>query len=778
MTIQPHVLDTLMKLMPTLVMYIVLFGISILVGVAGVYITLHLIRARGREKVSLQSALLQVAVPRDNEIKIDVAEQVFASLYSIKKGGFFSFLKAQSHISFEIVGRPEDIRFYINTPRSLRDLVEKQIHAAYPGAYITEVEEYNIFNKEGKVAFAEFKLKEPSYYPIKTYKDLPTDPLSSLTTAMSKLQPGEGACLQIIISPAESKWRSSGRGYVSKVRQEEATSEKPKFKADPKVLEAIDTKCGKPGFDTTIRVVVSSSTVDMAKSHLANIKSAFQQFSNPIANTFSGKRIWLKWTFVRDFIYRYPPFLGTPMVLTSDELASIFHFPNKFVETPHIYWLNAKRAPAPAQISLTGLYLGKSIFRGVSRPVSIQENDRRKHLYIIGKTGTGKSELMKDMALQDIKEGRGVCFIDPHDTVEKLLQLIPPERAEDVIYFDPADTERPMALNMLEAYTEDQKHFVATYVINMMYKLFDPHKTGIVGPRFEHAIRNAMLTVMSEPGSTFVEVVRALTDAEFVAELLPKVQDPIVRRYWTDQIAQTSDFHKSETLDYIVSKFGRFVTNKLMRNIIGQSKSAFDIRKVMDEGKILLINLAKGRIGEENSNFLGLILVPRILMAAMSRQDVPEEERRDFYLYVDEFQNFATADFAQILSEARKYRLNLTVANQFIGQVEEEIKNAVFGNVGTVISFRVGVSDANFLQHEFQPTFTESDLINIDRFNAYVKTVVNGEPVVPFSIDLTKDLSLERPNLKVAEAIKQLSRLRYGADREIVEEDIINRAHL
>ncbi|OGY18003.1 MAG: hypothetical protein A2784_04870 [Candidatus Chisholmbacteria bacterium RIFCSPHIGHO2_01_FULL_48_12] len=428
----------------------------------------------------------------------------------------------------------------------------------------------------------------------------------------------------------------------------------------------------------------------------------------------------------------------------------------------------------------TGLYLGKSAYRGISRPVYIGEDDRRRHIYIIGKTGTGKSELLKDMILQDIRAGKGVCLIDPHDTVEKLLELIPAERAEDVIYFDPSDTERPMGLNMLEAETEEQQHFVVSSIVGLMYKLYDPHKTGIIGPRFEHAIRNAMLTVMAEKGNTFVEVVRALTDAKFVRELLPKVKDPIIRRYWTDQIAQTADFHKSEVLDYIVSKFGRFVTNKMMRNIIGQSESAFDFRKVMDKGKILLINLAKGKIGEENSSFLGLILVPKILMAAMSRQDVSEEQRRDFYLYVDEFQNFATPDFAQILSEARKYRLNLTVANQFIGQMEEEVKNAVFGNVGTVISFRLGVADANFLQHEYTPVFNETDLTNVERFNAYIKTTVDNEPVPPFSMDLTRDMEAEAKlkNPKVREMIIQLSRLKYGRDRQLIEAEIIERARL
>jgi hypothetical protein len=425
--------------------------------------------------------------------------------------------------------------------------------------------------------------------------------------------------------------------------------------------------------------------------------------------------------------------------------------------------------------------MGVSAYRGIKRQIYIGNEDRMRHIYVIGKTGTGKSELLKSMILQDIKAGKGLCFMDPHgDAIEDILKLIPPERAEDVIYFNPSDTGRPLGLNLLEAKTEDEKHFAATAVINMMYKLFDPYKTGIVGPRFEHAVRNAMLTAMYEPGSTFVEIMRILTDAKFVQEILPKVTDPIVRRYWTDQIAQTSDFHKSEVLDYITSKFGRFVTNKLIRNIIGQSQSSFDLRRVMDEGKILLINLAKGSLGEENSNFLGLILVPRVLMAAMSRVDVPMEARRDFYFYVDEFQNFATPDFAVILSEARKYRLGLCVANQFIGQVEEEVKNAVFGNVGTIIAYRVGVSDANYLQHEFTPTFGEDDLLNVERYHAFVKTIVNNEPVPPFSMDTTKDLgkikSMESP--RIAEIIKEMSRLKYGRDEKLVEAEITRRAKL
>ncbi len=736
-------------------------------------------RNRKREERSLSHIMLQVAVPRDNEIKIDAAEQMFSALFTIKLTGVFSFLKPQEHISFEMVGLPEDIRFYMSVPTKLRDLVEKQVHGAYPGAEIKEVDEYNIFSEKGRVAFTSLRLKHSDYFPIKPYKDLATDPLSSITSGLAKMQEGEGAAIQILIAPTDNKWRTKGRAYISKVKKREANPDSAKYSVDPKTLEALDAKCSKLGFKTIIRVAVSSTTNESAEAHLHNLVGAFEQFTSD-HNSFKKNRHLFKRAFMIDFIYRYFPIIGKTSILNTEELATIFHFPNKTVETPHIHWLLSKRAPAPQQIPDSGLYLGKSVYRGITRPVYISEDDRRRHLYIIGKTGTGKSELLKQLILQDIKEGKGVCFIDPHDTIEKLLELIPPERAEDVIYFDPSSTDRPMGLNMLEADTDEQRHYVVSSIVGLMYKLYDPHQTGIIGPRFEHAVRNAMLTVMVEKGNTFVEVVRALTDSSFVQELLPKVTDPIIRRYWTDQIAQTADFHKSEVLDYIVSKFGRFVTNKLIRNIIGQSKSSFNFRQVMDEGKILLINLAKGKIGEENSNFLGLILVPKILIAAMSRQDVPEEKRRDFFLYVDEFQNFATPDFATILSEARKYHLSLTVANQFIGQMEEDVKNAVFGNVGTLISFRVGVSDAGYLQHEFQPTFSEVDLINIEKYHAYIKTIVGNEPVPPFSLDLTKNMAEEDKtrNHKLAEMTIKLSSLKYGIAREIVEAEIGQRARL
>jgi hypothetical protein len=760
-----------------------LFFVALILGVLAVFVYMFVqwLKHYKREEYALSFVTLLVKLPKDNEIKIDAAEQMFTGLYSLHKGGFFSFLKRQPIIAFEIIALHEEIGFYVSCPREIQDLVEKQINGAYPSAHINEVDEVNIFSEKGRVSFAALKLSKPHYYPIQIYKDLPTDGLSLITSALSKMESGEGGVLQILIQPAGKRWQKQGRSYMSKEKKREADPDQASYKHDPKEMEAISDKVSRSGFRTSIRMVVSAPNQATADSHLNNITGAFSQFRSAY-NSFKKAKIFVKHLFMIDFIYRYMPLFnkGTS-ILNTAELATIFHFPNKTVETHHIKWLTAKNAPAPHEIPTSGLYIGRSNYRGEEREVYMKLKDRRRHMYIIGKTGTGKSEFLKQMILQDIQDGKGVAAIDPHgEFVEDVLQLMPPERAEDVIYFNPSDRERPMGLNIMEAYTEEQKHFVVSSIINLMYKLYDPHRTGIIGPRFEHAIRNAMLTVMSKENSTFIEVVRVLTDESFVKDLLPYVKDPVVKRYWTDQIAQTSDFHKSEVLDYIVSKFGRFVTNKTMRNIIGQPQSAFDFRKAMDEKKIVLCNLSKGVLGEEDAKFLGLILVPKILTAAMSRQDVPLEQREDFFLYVDEFQNYATEDFAVILSEARKYRLNLTVANQYIGQIDEDVKNAVFGNVGTLVAFRVGVTDASFLQHEFAPTFNETDLTNVEKYHVYMKTIVDNEPVPPFSVSLEKDMDKiqAQMNPKLAEMIKDLSRLKYGKDRELIEEEMKIRAKL
>jgi len=759
-----------------LMIMILALGLSVFIG----YFVVYWMRYHKREARSLSLVCLLVSLPKNNEIKIEAAEQMFAGMYGIIKRGLSGFFQSQESISFEIAAKPSDIRFYVLVPDYLRDLVEKQIHSTYSEAEIIETEEYNIFHKEGKVAFASLKFSNANIFPIKRFKDLPTDPLNLVTSAMSKLSEEESAVLQIIVSPAGNQWRGKGKTYVASIREHQTQGELAQVNADTSLTQGVEEKIAKVGFNTLIRIVCVGKTEENAKATLNNIVNAFEQFRLASYNGFLKRSSFLKKFFLIDFLYRYFSFFTRPMILNTDELATIFHFPNKEVLTPHIHSLLAKKSAPPTLLPETGLYLGESVFRGLKKKVHIMVDDRRRHMYIVGQTGVGKSEFLKSMIIQDIKEGKGVAFLDPHgDAVEDILTKIPPERAEDVVYFDPGDTERPMGLNILEAETEEQKHLVINSFIGLLYKLYDPNHTGIMGPRLERAIRNVMLTAMEEKGNTLVEVLRLLISPEFAKEKMAIIKDPLVKRYWTEELAQTSDFHKSETLGYFVSKFDRFVTDKLMRNIIGQSPSAFNFRKVMDERKILLCNLSKGKIGDENSQFLGLILVPRILVAAMSRVNIPEDQRADFYLYVDEFQNFATPDFAQILSEARKYRLSLCVANQFIAQMEEHIRNAVFGNVGTLVSFRVGVDDAEYLFNHFEPTFDKHDLMNVAVGNVYLRLLINGAPSTPFSLAVDWEMISKTPkNPEVGEMIRQLSRLKYGRDKDVVEAEIRLRAKL
>jgi len=730
--------------------------------------------APAARKGGAELVLLEVIVPRDSEIKANAADQFFAAIAG---------LKSKSGLSFEIVADHEHIHFIVVVPRDLQPLVEKQLHAAYATAEILEIPDYDIFQREGYVAFDQIVTTGPKYYPIKTYVDLgeETDSLNTITSALTKLAPGEAAVIQLAVSPADSGWQKQGQSFVLKAKEAERKPEgERKVVMGKESEEAISRKINKPGFHALVRIVTVSPTKESAELHLSNIITSLGQFSSPQLASFSRKRVWFKKSFMVDFLYRHVPRFLHWTVFSSEEMATLFHLPNKVVTTPTIKWLGSKSGAVPLDLPTAGLYLGLASSRGAEMPVYLQKDDRRRHTYIIGQTGTGKSELLKFMAYQDILAGEGVCFIDPHgDAVEDLLQMIPEERVADVVYFDPGDPERPPALNILEAETEEGKHLAVNSFISLLYKLYDPNHTGVMGPRLERAVRNVMLTAMSEKGNTLIEVFRLLTDPDFAAGKVPTITDPIVKKYWTDELAQTSDFHKSETLGYFVSKFDRFVTEKLMRNIIGQGQSSFNFREVMDRKKILLVNLSKGKIGEENSNFLGLILVPRILTAAMSRADTPEEQRPDFNLYVDEFQNFATPDFVQILSEARKYRLDLIVANQFIGQLAEEIKKAVFGNVGTKVLFRVGAEDAEFLEKEIEPDFSKSDLLNAAIGQAYVRLLINGVPSIPFTMktDWARIQALSRDPQK-AGRIKELSRTKYTRPAGEVEEEIKRRAGL
>lgn len=743
------------------------------------------VREASLEKKSLGATIFEVRVPRNNEVEIQAADQMFSGLLGISENykGFKKLTKARSFVSFEIVGLPESIRFYVVASRNLANTVEKAINGAYPTAEIVTTDEYNIFAENSKVKFAALKLDKDSYKPIRTYEELTTDSIASLLTTMSKLRMGESAALQVVVTGAGSSWRNTGKKFVDKVRTNNSDPEKKKMDVPEDLLASIEKKCEKGGFNVDIRLVATGSTDQQAEITLDSMISSFSQFTKEGSNQFEklSMKDKQKHRFIHDFVYRIP---REQMILNTGELATIMHFPNQTVNTPHINWLMSKRAPASATVpSIGDLWLGTNIYRDVSKQVYIDSDDRRRHMYVIGKTGAGKSYFIQQMAYQDILNGRGVAFLDPHgDSAEWLLERIPPHRIEDVIYWDPGDTDRPIGFNIIEFYNEQDKHRTVNSFVGLMQKMFDPHNQGITGPRFERAVRNAMLTVMERPGSTLVEVLRILSDEDYANTIIPEIKDDLVRRYWTDEIAKTQDFHKSEVLGYIVSKFDRFVTNKLTRNIFGQSVSGFNMRKIMDEQKILIVNLSKGIIGEENAQFLGLLLVPRILSSAMSRADISESQRKDFYLYVDEFQNFSTEDFAQILSEARKYRLNLIVANQYIAQIDEKIRDAVFGNVGTVVSMKVGTTDAQFLETIFTPIFDQNDLTNLENTNAYVKIIAKGESPEAFSINTNyKHAPFAIPkegNIKVAQIVKNLSRLRYGRDKGLVEAEMNDRSDM
>jgi len=504
--------------------------------------------------------------------------------------------------------------------------------------------------------------------------------------------------------------------------------------------------------------------------------AGFAQFGAPLRNEFKV----VKPKDISEIVHRFSfrEFSRDQlMILNSEELASIFHFPTVFTAIPRIKYLKAKEAPPPPNLPEEGVVIGESVFRGDVKKIKISDEDRRRHIYIVGQTGTGKTTFMTNMIIDDIRHGKGVALIDPHgEFVSNILGLIPKSRCEDVAVIDPSDLARPIGLNMLEYdfNKPEQKTFIVNEMIGIFDKLYDLKTTG--GPMFEQYMRNALQLLMedmpNEP-ATLTEVPRVFTDAAFRERKLARIQNPIVIDFWQKEAIKVGGEAALQNITpYITSKFNVFLTNDYVRPMIGQAKSSINFRQIMDEGKILLVNLTKGRIGDINAGLLGMVIIGKILMAALSRVDMPQNERRNFYLYIDEFQNFATDAIATILSEARKYALNLTVAHQFIAQLTEKIRDAVFGNVGSIIAFRVGAQDAEFLKKQFEPTFNEQDLMNIDNFNAYVKLLIHGTTSKPFNI---KTFGQEIGDPEMEKNLKQLSSLKYGRPREEIEEEIYRR---
>ncbi len=742
----------------------------------------------------------------DTQETIAIAETFYSAIGGQKpQGGFGAWWRGrQDQLALEIVAHNHLITFYMTVPSYMREFMEQQMHAQYPNAAFEHIEDYNMFSPKGVIVGAYLKLKRENFLPIKTYKELDSDPLNGITNAISKVPAGEGAAIQYMIRPVSNGWRAMGRRVVKNMQKglsfEEAKkggdgwtkmvtskdsqdklkaqqAEKRLSQAEDKMLQGIEGKLSKAAMEVNVRIVCSGITAQTAQANLNNILQAYGQFNiYEFGNSFS-KELPRKTRLINAFIFRQFD-SKYKMILNTEEMASLWHLPLATTETPNIRWMEARTAPAPTGVPTSGLHVGYNMYRGRRTDIFMTDADRRRHSYIIGKTGSGKSYFLRYMANQDIQNGKGIAVIDPHgDLVDDILGTIPKHRIDDVIYFNPSDMDRPMGLNMLDAPNENMRDFAVQEMISIFYMLFPPE---MIGPMFEHQMRNYMLTLMSDlsdPG-TIVEIPRMVADKDFQQRWRAKIKDPVVRSFWEDEMDNTSDYHKSEMMGYLTSKVGRFVENEMMRNIIGQQRSSFDFRKIMDEGKILLVNLAKGKTGDVNANLLGLILVSKLQMAAFTRADIPEDQRKDFYLYIDEFQNFITPSIATILSEARKYKLNLVLAHQYMGQLVQdggktEIRDAVLGNVGNMFVARVGPEDTDILSKVFEPTFTGYDLQNTDKFTWNAKMIIDNAQAKPFTL---KAESPEKPNPQLADALKEISRLEYGRPKAIVEKDIMLRA--
>lgn len=790
---------------------------------------------RMRMLVRLQMSLTQdwvmyrIIVPKERHAEEDdqrknfqemmaVIEPFYANLSSLYDNSIAKkATNRQVHISLEIIARDGTIAFYVGCSRKIADIVLKGIQSQYPNAEISEDKNFSIFpDKPLQVDIVDLKLIKRYLFPIKTYKNLEEDPLNAISNSLSKLSADQLAAIQILVRPTSGMWRvpveraafniQHGKSRISysssplvRVSEtffnflgsasntaagkgEESHTEfydpKNPMKVTPMQeaqVKMLGEKVAKIGFECQIRVVAVAETKEMAKQLSHHIAGSFNQLNSPDSNGINFTETKRKSEEIANYVYRIFG-RGPKLILNTEELTSIFHLPNRFVDTPNIVWLLAKREAPPANIPKEGTVIGKAIYRGTEQMIRIKPADRLRHLYQIGKTGVGKTVMFQNMIRQDIEEGHGVCYLDPNgDAAEWILNHIPKERAEDVIYFNPADRERPFGLNMLEWKTPEQRDFLVQEAIQIFYKLFDPNQTGMVGPQFEHWMRNAALTLMAHPeGGTIIDIPRLFTDPDYEKDRVKYVTDPVIKSFWEKQMAKTADFHKSEMLNYFTSKFGRFMTNDMMRNILGQTKSSFDFRDVMDNKKILICNLSKGLIGEINAFLLGMIIVSKIAMGAFSRQDISESERIPFFLYVDEFQNFITDVFATILSESRKYKLSLNITNQYIEQLDEKIRAAVIGNAGTLVAFRMGAADAEFFVKEFEPLKPE-DLTTIDKYNFYIKMLIDGAPTKPFNgISIwPKD---PEGNPKLGKAIAELSRMKYGKAREEIETEILARS--
>jgi hypothetical protein len=754
--------------------------------------------------------LLQIIVPKNNEKKELSAEQMFAALHGILRPATELMKKGsmQEHISFEIASETNLINFYVWVPTYLKDYVESQIYAQYPTVQIVELDQdYSKKDLAGsdKAFGINIGLTKDDIFPIKTFVNFEVDPLAGITTVLAKLEKHEKIWIQFLIRPVDDSWHKKSLNYIEDVKAGKATgATKPmghrligasaKFTKDlvsaavtgpneastgkvelstgqTTVNAAIEEKAQKIAFEVNIRALYIGDNEPSANQRLQALVGGFKQFNTTNLNGFSATKIIQNPDMLIDYQARL--FGNKGYILNTEEIASLYHLPHTNVETPNIAWVNTKVGEPPTNLptldntSKEGISLfGITTFRQGNVKFGIKREDRKRHLYVVGKSGVGKSFSIQLLALSDIYHDNGFAIVDPHgDLAQDVMKYIPENRVEDVVYFNPADIEYPISFNPMENTDPNLRNNIASEIVGVLKKMF----SDSWGPRLEHILRFTLLALLETPDATLLGITRMLTDKEYRKKIVSNVTDPVVRSFWVNEFASWNDKFANEAVAPVLNKVGAFTANPLVRNVLGQTKSSFDIREVMDKGKILIVDLSRGRLGEDNAGILGALIITKIQLAAMSRANVALDKRRGFYLYVDEFQNFATESFSVILSEARKYGLYLTVANQYVAQMSDEVKDAVFGNVGSMICFRVGADDATYLAKYFEPVFEATDLVNLNIQNIYITMSIDGETSPPFS---AKTLRMPEPEKDLTKQIVEHSRKHYSSTKEQVEQAI------
>lgn len=728
--------------------------------------------------------VLRILVPSDNDKSPLAAEQMYASLYGILRGQ----LKSKHQFSFEIVAGAYGIFFLASINRRYQQFLEGQIYAQYPDAQITEIPDYtaNLLNSNKAQVGLELGLTREFYLPLKTFVSFDVDPLASITSAISKLDNDQELFIQFVVRPISNAWQEVGRKLVDsrKGRTDDEGKKVGLDTGETSEMKEIERKSSKLGFQFCIRILAQAPDELTASQLLEDVEASFRQFQTgqfnslstkkskrrPLAKLLFGKRLSERLTIVQRYQQRVLDERSVD-IINIEELASLYHLPNTTVEVARIAWAKSRKLPYPMDLPTAEdpevRVLGMTDYRNSHVLYGLRPIDRRRHSYVLGKTGTGKSTLLKNMIMGDIYAGKGVGVIDPHgDLIEQILELIPAERMQDVVLLDPSDVEFPIGLNILRLKPGEERDIVADGIVEIFKKFFDSW-----GPRLQYILTNAIVTLLQVQNVSLLAILRLLDDRNYRKYVLKQVKDPILLNFWEREYEEITRNPKmlAETLSPIQNKVGRFVAAGIIRNIVGQVKSSVDLEEIMNGGKIFLINLSQGKIGEENSALLGGMLITRIYTTAMQRVKVPEAERRDFYLYVDEFQNFATTTFVKILSEARKYGLNLTVAHQYIDQLLPEVRDAIFGNVGTVINYVVGPKDASYLEKEYTPYLSSSDLVNLPKYHFVNKITVEGTQTPPFTA-LAIPPQWEPQGLK--EAVIEQSRQAYSTPRALIEDKI------